>query len=156
MFIGAIQFIGTIAKVTFGSKAEKETVLNLEAVELDGKDCPVRGGGPRPCRVWVYNYPYEGDDNLLKEALDNDGKVETINYRHWMKHKLISDGVRVVSMTRIEPIPQNITVGSYHLKVSYPGQAQQCDICEESGPYRQDMFNPWQVPSVQKGRLLRS
>ena len=140
--IDAIQFIGTIAKVTFGSKAEKETVLNLEAVELDGKDCPIWGGGPRPRRVWVYNYPYEGDDNLLKEALNSFGKVKTIGYRHWIDHQKICDGVRVANMTRTEPVPRNLTIDSYHVKVSYLGQALQCDICEESGhtakicPYR--------------------
>ena len=61
------------------------------------------------------------------------GKVEDVNYRHWVNYIGICDGVRVVSMIRSEPIPRNVTVGPCHLKESYPGQAQQCDICDQTG-----------------------
>ena len=45
----------------------------------------------------------------------------------------VADGVRTVTMVRTGPIPRNIDVDGFHCKVSYFGQAIECDICEKVG-----------------------
>ena len=47
--------------------------------------------------------------------------------------KDIFDGVRVVTMIRDKPIPQNLDVDGFHVKVSYYGQSVECDICNNHG-----------------------
>ena len=44
----------------------------------------------------------------------------------------VADGVRVVSMVRSQAIPRNPEVEGYHCKVSYYGQAKECDIIEKT------------------------
>ena len=48
-------------------------------------------------------------------------------------HMYMSDGVRTVRMVRARAIPRNLTIDGFHVKVSYPGQAPECDICYDLG-----------------------
>ncbi|XP_067036228.1 uncharacterized protein [Acropora muricata] len=47
--------------------------------------------------------------------------------------KDIFDGVRVVTMIRDKPIPRNLDLDGFHVKVSYYGQRVECDICNNHG-----------------------
>ena len=38
-------------------------VMRFESVRVGDVDCVVRGGGPRPQKVFVYGYPVEGNSN---------------------------------------------------------------------------------------------
>ena len=66
MNIPAIQFVGTVAKVTSDSEATKRWVLQHESVMLIRKNCTIQGGGPRPQRVLVYHYHLRQTILLLK------------------------------------------------------------------------------------------
>ena len=44
----------------------------------------------------------------------------------------------MVSMVRNQAIPRNLEVDGYHCKVSYYGQAKECDICEKTGHIAKD------------------
>ena len=44
----------------------------------------------------------------------------------------------MVSMVRNQAIPLNLEVGGYHCKVSYYGQAKECDICEKTDHIAKD------------------
>ena len=79
-------------------------------------------GGPRAQNVLVYNYPVEGDEDSIRRALSVYGTVENVGFRHWPHFQQISDGVRVVRMTRRLPIPRLIEIGGFKVKVSYAGQ----------------------------------
>ena len=52
--------------------------------------------------------------------------------------KDIFDGVRVVTMIRDKPIPRNLDVDGFHVKVSYYGQSVECDICSNHGHVARD------------------
>ena len=52
--------------------------------------------------------------------------------------KDIFDGVRVVTMIRDKPIPRNLDVDGFHVKVSYYGQSVECDICNNHGHVARD------------------
>ena len=73
MTIPAIQFVGTVAKVTSDSEATKRWVLQHELVVLIRKNYTIQGGGLRPQRVLVYHYHFEADDSALENMLDTLG-----------------------------------------------------------------------------------
>ena len=61
-----------------------------------------------------------------------------VRFRHWLHIAEVADGVRVVSMVRNQAIPRNLEVDGYHCKVSYYGQAKECDMCEKTGHTAKD------------------
>ena len=58
----AVQFIGTVAKVTFAMEASKQQVISHQSININGVQYKVRGGvgggGGRAQNVVVYNYPW--------------------------------------------------------------------------------------------------
>lgn len=131
--IVAVQFVGYDAKVTFESEAHKREVMANEYVSIEGIECAVRGGGPRPQNVLVYNFPFEIPHAVVREALSPFGEVESVNFRHWTHAREICDGVRTVRMVRSRAISRNLVIDGFPVKISYPGQALECDICGELG-----------------------
>ena len=91
------------------------------------------GGGPRPQNVLVYNFPYDIPHAVVREALSPFGEVESVHFRHWTHAQGICDGVRTVRMVRSRSIARNLVIDGFPVKISYPGQALECDICGESG-----------------------
>ena len=131
--IVAVQFVGYDAKVTFESEDHKREVMAHEYVSIEGIECAVRGGGPRPQNVLVYNFPFEIPHAVVREALSPFGEVESVNFRHWTHAREICDGVRTVRMVRSRAISRNLVIDGFPVKISYPGQALECDICGELG-----------------------
>ena len=120
--IHAVQFIGTVAKVTFAVEASKQEVISHQAVNINGVQCTVRGGGPRAQNVLVYNYPVEGPEDPIRRALGAYGVIEEVKCRHWAHMPTVGDGVRIVRMVRREVIPQHMTIGEVRVKIAYVGQ----------------------------------
>ena len=63
--IHAVQFVGTIAKVTFAVEASKQQVIRHQSININGVQCAVQGGGPRAQNVLVYNYPVGGNKESI-------------------------------------------------------------------------------------------
>ena len=112
--VNAVQFVGSLARVTFSSPSDRAAVMRMETVRVGDVDCVVRGGGPRSQKVFVYGYPVEGNSNLLFDALSRYGEVHAVRFRHWPHMSEVADGVRVVSMVRNQAIPHNLEVDGYH------------------------------------------
>ena len=136
--IAAIQFVGTVAKITFCNLADRQSVMRCENIIIDEVVCPVRGGGPRPQNIFVYNYPYEGEELLLRAVLSEFGDIQDVRYRHWLDIPGVCDGVRVVSMIRKKSIPRHLTVDGFFCKITYYGQPLECDICNKTGHIARD------------------
>lgn len=83
MTIPAIQFVGTVAKVTSDSEATKRWVLQHESVVLIRKNCTIQGSGLCPRRVLVYHYHFEADDSALAYDLDTLGLVQSVHHRRF-------------------------------------------------------------------------
>ena len=131
--IRAVQFVGTIAKVTFAVEASKQEVISHQAINISGVQCAVQGGGPRVQNVLIYNYPVEGPEDPIRRTLGAYGDIEDITFRHWTHLTDVCDGVRVVRMTRRMAIPRMMTIAEVNVKVSYAGQQQTCDLCHAPG-----------------------
>ena len=136
--VTALQFVGNIARVSFADTASKELIMRMESVYVGDIACPVRGGGPRPQKVFFHNYPFEASSDSLSLVLKRFGDVKDISHRRWLHMKDIFDGVRVVTMIRDKPIPRNLDVDGFHVKVSYYGQSVECDICNNHGHVARD------------------
>ena len=142
----AVQFIGTVAKVTFAVEASKQEVISHQAININGVQCAVRGGGPRAQNVLVYNYPVEGPEDPIRRALGAYGVIEEVKFRHWTHMPTVGDGVRIVRMVRREAIPRHMTIGEVRVKIAYVGQQQVCDLCDAPGhiarncPFRNKCF----------------
>ena len=132
MPIAAIQFFGTKAKVTFERQEHKRSVVQHECLYW-GVDCDIRGGGPRPQNVLIYNFPYEIEHDVVKTALSYFGDVEYIRFRHWTRLVDACDDVRTVRMVRTQAIPRNSIIDGFPVKVWYVGQEPECDICGKKG-----------------------
>ena len=131
--VNAVQLLGKLAKVTFDNTSDKESVMRFESIHVGEVECPVRGGGPRPQKVIIFGFPFEGSTESLRVALSRYGEVHDIRFRHWMHMSSVADGVRTVTMVWTGPIPRNIDVDGFHCKVSYFGKAIECEICEKVG-----------------------
>lgn len=134
----AVQFVGNVARVSFADAAAKQLILRNESIVIGDVPCRVRGGGPRPQKVFVYNFPFEAKNDLLARALNKFGEVKDVFNRCWLHLSGVADGVRVVSMVRNQAIPRNLDVEGFRVKVSYYGQAVECDICERLGHVARD------------------
>ena len=154
--VNAVQFVGNLARVTFSSASDRDAVMRFESVCVGDVDYVVCGGVPRPQKVFVYGYPVEDNSNLLTGALSRYGEVHDVRFRHWLHMSEVADGVRVVSMVRNQAIPRNLVVDGYHFKVSYHGQAKECDICEKTGDIAKDCpFRGKCLRCGQAGHLYR-
>ena len=69
----------------------------------------------------------------MRESLSAVGKVESVSFHHWTRAHEICDGVCTARMVRSHTISCNVVIDGFPVKVSYPGQALECDISEESG-----------------------
>ena len=136
--VSAVQLVGNIARVSFADTASKDLIMRMESVYIGDVACPVKGGGPRPQKIFVHNYPFEASADSLSIAMRRYGEVKDISYRRWLHMLDVCDGVRIVTMIRSEPIPRNLVVDGFHIKVSYYGQAVECDICNEQGHVARD------------------
>jgi len=133
MPIAAVQFFGTVAKVTFEHQGDKRSVMQHQSVCIRGVDCDIRGGGPRPQNVLIYNFPFEIEHDVVKTAFSFFGDVEYVRFRHWTHLVDVCDGVRTVRMVRTRAIPRNLVIDGFPVKVSYVGQEPECDICGKKG-----------------------
>ena len=75
---------------------------------------------------------------MLARALNKFGEVKDVFNRCWLHLNGVADGVRVVAMVRNQAIPRNLDVEGFRVKVSYYGQAVECDICERLGHVARD------------------
>ena len=112
--------------------------MRCESITIDDVVCPVRGAGPRPQNILVYNYPYEGDELYLHTVLSEFGDVQDVRFPHWLEIPGVADGVRVVTMIRKKAIPRHLTIDGFFCKVSYYGQTLECDICRKTGHIARD------------------
>ena len=133
-----VQFVIKVARVSFADPAAKQLILRNESIVIGDIPCRVRGGGPRPQKVFVYNFPFEAKNELLARALNKFGEVKDVFNRCWLHSNGVADGVRVVPMVRNQAIPRNLDVKGFRVKVSYYGQAVECDICERLGHVARD------------------
>lgn len=76
--IHEVQFICTV--VTFAAEASKQQVLSHQVININGILCAVLGDGPCAQNVMVYNYPVEGNEELIRRKLGACGVIKNISF----------------------------------------------------------------------------
>ena len=110
-----VQFVGNVARVSFADPAAKQLILRNESIVIGDIPCRVRGGGPRPQKVFLYNFPFEAKNELLARALNKFGEVKDVFNRCWLHLNGVADGVRVVSMIRNQAIPLILDIEGFRV-----------------------------------------
>lgn len=122
----AVQLVGNVGK---------QLILHNESIVIGDIVCPVSCA--RALKKFN-NFPFKADDGLLTRALNKFRKAKDIYNPCWLHLNGVADGVMVVSMVRHQAISRNVAVEGFWVKVSYPGQAIESDICERLSHVTQD------------------
>ena len=80
--------------------------------------------------VTHYLFPFEGNNECIKDALKYFGVIKEIKFQQWTNVPGVATGTHIVSMVRQHEIPRNIAIDG--CKVWYKGQPLVCDICSNS------------------------
>ena len=83
----ANRFWSLKVRVSFADTASKELIMRMESVYVGDIACPVRGGGLRPQKVFIHNYPFEASSDSLSLVLKRFGDVKDILHRRWLHMK---------------------------------------------------------------------
>ena len=154
----SVQFMpGKAIWVTFESEPFTANVVTKSSVSLDNVVCAVwgGGGGRRPENVLLFHYPFEADSPPLKEELSKYGEVHDIHFRAWTHLDNVTDGARVVRMTRSGPIPQSLHNNDHLCKAWFQGIPISHDICEGSHKAQNCPFKGKCICCRQHGHLQR-
>ena len=84
-------------------------------------DCAIRGGGPCPQCVLIYNFPYEIEHDVVRAAPNYFGEADFFRFHHWTHLADVCDGVCTVRMVCTCAIPRNLIIDSFLVKVCGPG-----------------------------------
>ena len=132
------EFPGKVAGMTFGAGGEihKARFLNEGEITINGVKCSVICPPPPPptyTKVVVFQFPFEGDNNLLVRELSAFGDVKDFRFQKWVNIPDVSKGTRIVRMTLTKPILHFLSVAGIRVKVWFKGQPVVCEICRKEG-----------------------
>lgn len=133
VLVKAIQFVPVkLVHVTVEDCATRDYYAPAENIVLDGISCCVLGMGRQARTVLIYHYPYEENDDRLKLALGSFVKVLEVRHQHYPGFNHVCTCTRLVKMVPDRLIRRNLDVVGYRVKVWYPRQPLEGDICAQS------------------------
>ena len=82
--------------------------------------------------VLVYPFPFEGENEMIKEVSSNYGTVISVDNQQWPGCN-VGTGTRLVHIERKEHIPRSVKIDDITCKVWYKDQPLQCYVCSGAG-----------------------
>lgn len=118
----------SIIQRTSGSVEYKYTSGEIFRVTID-----VAGLGAK--RIRIANLPPEVPDDVIKNTLNQYGKVMDIQTEMWSTayRYQVSNGIRNAHMILAKHIPPNLTLAGHKVLMSYDGQPFTCYTCGDEG-----------------------
>ena len=118
----------SIIQRTSGSVEYKYITGEIFRVAID-----VAGLGAK--RIRIANLPPEVPDDVIKNTLNQYGKVMDIQSEIWPTsyRYQVSNGIRNAHMVLAKHIPPNLTVAGHKVLTSYDGQPFTCYTCGDEG-----------------------
>ena len=129
----AIQLGFEVVRVTFGSNEDFKRAMEMEGVRLFGLYCRILGGGPPITIVHLFDYPFEEEDNFVRDLFKDFGDVKGVKRQTYLFDKSIYTGTRLVSLVLKGSPPRSLTVNGYLCRVWYKGQPLVCNLCGVQG-----------------------
>lgn len=131
--ISAVQIGYEIIRVTFSSLAAFRQAKSKEVVDLFGVSCSILGGGPPPTTVHVFDFPFEGSDQTIVDALRDFGAIKGIRKQRYISKPNVSNGTRMITMIIKDNPPHFLEIGGYRCRTWFRGQPLVCNLCMGRG-----------------------
>ena len=80
----------------------------------------------------VYLFPFEGNNDRIKEALKYFGGIKEVKFQQWTNVPGVASGTRIVRMVPQHEIPRYIVIDGVKCRVWHKGQPLVCDICSNN------------------------
>lgn len=127
--ISAVQIGYKIIRVTFLTLAAFRQAKSKEKVDLFGVPCPVLGGGLPPTTVHVFDFPYEGSDQTITDALRGFGAIKGIRRQKYISKPNIFNGTCMVIIIIKDTPSRFLEIGGYRCRTWFRGQPLLCNLC---------------------------
>ena len=122
---------GGVIRISFIDPAQKKTYDEAGFISFGDVRCNVVVSTPITF-VMVYLFPFEGNNDQVREALKFFGDIKEIRHQQWSNVPGVHTGTRLVRMVRKHDIPRNIIIDGVNCCVWYKGQPLVCDICNDN------------------------
>ena len=122
---------GGVIRISFNDPAQKKTYEEAGFISFGDVPCNVVVS-TQITFVMVYLFPFEGNNDRVREALKYFGDIKEVRHQQWSNIPGVHTGTRLVRMVRKHNIPRNITIDGVNCRVWYKGQPLVCDICNDN------------------------
>lgn len=156
--LSAVQFVpGGLIRLTFKDPDDMASLVESGFINLDGVECSVTNSDRPHTLVYIHHYPAEGDDAILCEDFKTFGKVFFCKRQAFMGRPHLLTGSRILTMSMEKPIPAQITIDGYPVRIWYRGIKPFCSICKTMGHKAADCpFNGKCRECGEAGHLARN
>lgn len=104
--LSAVQFLPQgLIRLTFKESADKDNLVELGKLIIDGHDCDVTNSDRPNTTVYVHHFPAEGDDNKLTAEFGHYGKIISVKRQTFLRKPNLLTGTRIITMSLTKPIP---------------------------------------------------
>lgn len=102
-------------------------------MHLFGLWCKVVGGGPPLTIVHVFDYPYEGEDSFVQNALQDFEEVKQVKKQAYLSNVHVYTGTRFVFCHLKFTPPRVLIINGVVCRLWYCGQSLVCNLCGRQG-----------------------
>ena len=132
--LSAIQFCPRgLIRITFKNASDKEDFARMGSLALDGHDLSVTSSDKPPSLVYVHYFPAEGNDALICDELSKYGEIVNIKHQSFSGIPGLLTGSRILTMVLSDPVPAELRIDDYPVRVWYRGIPPFCQICKVNG-----------------------
>ena len=129
-----------VIRVTFRSEEHASSALRDSGIRLFGIWCRMDGGPPSTI-VHLFEYPFEEENEEVKEFFGQFGVVKNVRLQKYLSRTEICTGTLLIDVVLTEPPPRIANINGYMCRVWYKGQPLICNLCGTPGHRSSDCPN---------------
>ena len=128
----AVQQSLDVIRVTFRSEEDAVLARRENGIRLFGLWCRMDGGPPATI-IHLFDYPYEEDEELVKDFFSQFGFVKSVRSQKYLSKPDIYTGTRLIDLVLNSTPPRTVLIGGYMCRVWFKGQPIICNLCNVQG-----------------------
>ena len=128
----AVQQSLDVIRVTFSSEEDAILARGENGTRLFGLWCRMDGGPPATI-VHLFDYPYEEDEEQVKDFFSQYGFVKSVRSQKYLTKPNIYTGTRLIDLVLNSTPPRTALIGGYMCRVWFKGQPIICNLCNVQG-----------------------
>ena len=129
-----------VIRVTFRSEEHASSALRDSGIRLFGIWCRMDGGPPSTI-VHLFDYPFEEDNEEIKEFFGQFGVVKNVRLQKYLSRSEVYTGTRLIDVVLADSPPRIVNVNGTMCRVWYKGQPLICNLCGTPGHRSSDCPN---------------